>query len=136
MSEQLFTVRSTDGEPKAWRHDSVLYELAPGEEKILPEGPAQQAVAYYTVRLEGGDVAEPTVSIEPFEGTVTLGPPVVQDPETGEKFGSIEALIASVKARVAAGASGEQSEPEGEPGAAAEQQKPGGEKKPAKSAGA
>jgi len=100
--EQLFVVRATDGQPKRWMYDSSWFELAAGEEKILPMGPAYRAVAHYTVSDNGLPVC--TVEAVPFAGEVSLQPvaPQAFRDEDGQQYGTLAELIEAVKARGAA----------------------------------
>jgi len=101
--EQLFIVRATDGQPKRWMYDSSWFELAAGEERIMPLGPAYRAVAHYTVNDNGLPVC--TVEAEPYTGQVSLQPvqaaPVYRD-EDGQQYDTLAELIAAAKQRGAA----------------------------------
>jgi len=101
---EMFLVRASDGQPKRWMWDSQWHALKPGEEAVLPAGPAFQAVAYYTTRDANGEKVS-TVETVPFAGEVRLQPLVAaQSPrfadEDGVEYGSLAELIAAVKERV------------------------------------
>lgn len=102
----MFEVRATDGLAKRWMWDSQWHELPAGQSRVLPMGPAFQAVAFYTTRDANGEKAS-TVEAAPFAGEVRLQPVAAPASrfadEDGTEYGSLADLIAAVKERAGAG---------------------------------
>lgn len=93
-------VESGDGQPKRWQYDGQWYEVGPGERKLFPTAVAEQARAFFTPRTGAIEDCTTSVKITPHYGEVRLAPaPLLEDPETGEKFGSISELIEAAKNR-------------------------------------
>lgn len=103
MAEQMCRVTVLDGKPFTYNYDSVGYTVPTGRKGLVVPRAVGNHLCFHAAQGNRQLLAESVEMVAADRAPAEASASEFKDPETGETFPTLEALIEAVKARAAKG---------------------------------